>query len=69
MADGSKVIRNRRATAILKAADGGPPDIGSVGRRRHEGRPTGKSISILLDAAPDEASRRAKIACAKKLIS
>ena len=31
--------------------------------------PTGESISILIDAARGEASRRAKIACAKKLIS
>ncbi len=32
-------------------------------------RPTGESTSILIDAAHDEASRHAKIACAKKLIS
>jgi len=31
--------------------------------------PSGKSLSILLDAAQDEASQRPKIACAKKLIS
>jgi hypothetical protein len=43
---------------------------GTSPRRRCKARrPTGESISILIDAAHDEASRRTKITCAKKPIS